>query len=341
MLSNLTAQSIAVDSADNIYYIDYVDNTVQKILANGTQFTIAGSGNMTPGFSGDGGPANSAQLYYSLAYGIAVDSSGNVYVSDSGNAVVRELKPVAGSLTIVSAASGVGAAISPGEIVSLFGSNFGPSAPAVAQPDANGFYGTTLAGTTVSMADTMPPFSTLQRRRSTRLCRMKFPVSIPATVTVNYQGQSVLSSDSVPVASSALSLFTLNSTGVGQAAAVNQDGTINSPSSPAHQGSIISLYLTGEGQTIPAGVDGKPASATDPSLIPTPVMPLTVLLSGQPSVVTYQGGAPGLVAGLMQVNVQIPANLIETTSTAPVAVPVRIYNSSVFVTPGVTISVAP
>jgi hypothetical protein len=43
----------------------------------------------------------------------------------------------------------------------------------------------------------------------------------------------------------------------------------------------------------------------------------------------------------MQVNVQIPANLIETTSTAPVAVPVRIFNSSVFVTPGVTITVAP
>jgi uncharacterized protein (TIGR03437 family) len=71
------------------------------------------------------------------------------------------------------------------------------------------------------------------------------------------------------------------------------------------------------------------------------VMQLTAQLSNQPAVITYQGGAPGIVAGLMQVNVQIPANLIDTISTAPVAVPVRIYNSSVFVTPGVTISVAP
>ena len=339
--SFVSAQSIAVDSADNIYYVDYVDNTVQKRLANGTQFTIAGSGNMTPGFSGDGGPANSAQLYFNQAYGIAVDSSGNLYVSDSGNAVIRELKPVSGSLTIASAASGVGAAISPGEIVSLFGSNFGPSAPAVAQPDANGYYGTTLAGTTVSIGGYDAPILYTSTSQINAIVPYEVPVSTTATVTVNYQGQSMLSSDSVPVASSALSLFTLNSTGVGQAAAINQDGTFNSPSSPAHQGSIISLYLTGEGQTIPAGVNGKPASLTDIGLIPTPIMQLTVLLSGQPSLVTYQGGSPGIVAGLMQVNVQIPANLIETTSTAPVAVPVKIFNSSVFVTPGVTISVAP
>jgi len=339
--SNLTAQSIAVDSADNIYYIDYVDNTVQKRLANGTQFTIAGSGNMTPAFSGDGGPANSAQLYFNQAYGIAVDPSGNVYVSDSGNAVVRKLTPVSGSLNIVSAASGVGAAISPGEIVSLFGSNFGPSAPAVAQPDANGYYGTTLAGTTVSIGGYNAPILYTSTSQINAIVPYEVAVSTPATVTVNYQGQSVLSSDSIPVASSALSLFTLYSTGVGQAAAVNQDGTINTPSSPAHQGDIISLYLTGEGQTIPAGVDGKPASLTDLGLIPTPVMQLTAQLSNQPALITYQGGAPGIVAGLMQVNVQIPANLIDTLSTTPVAVPVRIYNSSVFVTPGVTISVAP
>jgi len=338
--SNLTAQAIAVDGADNIYYIDYVDNTVQKILANGTQFTIAGSGNMTPAFSGDGGPANSAQLYFFQAYGIAVDSSGNVYVSDSGNAVVRELTPVSGSLTIVSAASGVGPAISPGEIVSLFGPNFGPSAPAVAQPDENGYYGTTLAGTTVSIGGYNAPILYTSTSQINAIVPYE-AVSTPATVTVSYQGQSVLSSDSIPVAPSALSLFTLYSTGVGQAAAVNQDGTINSPSSPAHQGDIISLYVTGEGQTIPAGVDGKPASLTDLGLIPTPVMQLTAQLSNQPAMITYQGGAPGIVAGLMQVNVQIPANLIDTLSTAPVAVPVRIYNSSVFVTPGVTISVVP
>jgi uncharacterized protein (TIGR03437 family) len=205
----------------------------------------------------------------------------------------------------------------------------------------NGYYGTSLAGTRVSIGGYDAPVLYTSTSQINAIVPYEVAVSTPATVTVSYQGQGVLSSDSVPVASSALSLFTLGSTGVGQAAAINQDGTINSPSSPAHQGSIISLYLTGEGQTIPAGVDGKPASLTDIGLIPTPVMLLTVLLSGQPSVVTYQGGAPGLVAGLMQVNVQIPANLIETLSTAPVAVPVRIYNNSVFVTPGVTISVAP
>jgi uncharacterized protein (TIGR03437 family) len=63
--------------------------------------------------------------------------------------------------------------------------------------------------------------------------------------------------------------------------------------------------------------------------------------------VTYAGGVPGEVAGLMQLNVQIPANLLPPNATAPVSVPVVFYNSDgVFVgyncgSACVTITVAP
>src|SRR5207253_3254183 len=108
-------------------------------------------------------------------------------------------------------------------------------------------------------------------------------------------------------------VFTLNSTGSGQAAAVNQDNSTNGPASPARLGSVVSLYVTGEGQTNPSGIDGKPASTP----LPAPVLFVSATLAGQPATVTYAGGAPGLVAGAMQVNVQIPANLIQTFAAGP------------------------
>ena len=126
-----------------------------------------------------------------------------------------------------------------------------------------------------------------------------------AQVTVTYQGQTS-AAFSVSIASSAPGIFTLDSTGQGQAAAINQDGvTVNSAATPAKIGEYISLYATGEGQTTPAGVDGKPASAP----YPHPNLPVTVTVGGQDAPVKYAGGAPGLVAGVMQVNVQIPAGI--------------------------------
>jgi uncharacterized protein (TIGR03437 family) len=110
-------------------------------------------------------------------------------------------------------------------------------------------------------------------------------------------------------------IFTASGTGSGQAAAVNQNGTLNSASAPAPTGSIISLFMTGEGQTTPAGVNGKPATAP----YPKPIFGPGVRIGGQPAVVTYYGGAPGEVAGLMQVNVQIPLS-IQPGNAVPVLV---------------------
>lgn len=81
-------QGIAVDSAGNIYIADYVDNCIRKVTAStGDISTMAGNG--TAGYSGDGGQAKSAQL--NEPNGVAVDSSGNVYIADFGNFVVREI----------------------------------------------------------------------------------------------------------------------------------------------------------------------------------------------------------------------------------------------------------
>jgi secreted PhoX family phosphatase len=77
---------VAVDSSGNIYIADLENNRLREIT-NGIIFTVAGNG--TAGFSGDNGPATSAEL--NMPAGVAVDKAGNIYISDSGNNRIREI----------------------------------------------------------------------------------------------------------------------------------------------------------------------------------------------------------------------------------------------------------
>lgn len=333
IVSNISADSIAVDGAGSIYFSDSSTNTVRKILANGTQFIIAGiPGN--PGYSGDGGVGTSAQL--NQPHGVALDSSGNVYVADSQNQIIRLLTPVPSSVSLASAASGNGSAIAPGEIINLFGTGLGPATPLSAQAGTGGFYGTALAGTTVTFNGTSAVVLYTSSTQVSAIVPYSMPVGAAAIITVTYQGQSFTTSAAVPIAAVIPGLFTANATGVGQVAAVNQNGSINSPAAPAAQGSYISLYVTGEGSTNPAGVDGKPAIAP----YPQPVQPVSVTMNGQYVPVQYAGGAPGEVAGVMQVNAQIPANLIQINTSLPVAVPVQVIVGYTTTQANATISVS-
>ncbi|HEY2107300.1 MAG TPA: hypothetical protein VGH29_15985, partial [Candidatus Binataceae bacterium] len=142
-----------------------------------------------------------------------------------------------------------------------------------------------------------------------------------------------LNSDTValPVAAVAPSIFSVNLSGAGQAAVLNQDGlTVNSAKSPAARGSIISIYATGEGQTQPGGIDGRISAGGS---APAPTRPVTVLIDGKPAEVQYAGSAPGAVAGLFQVNVKIP------TDAATGDVALEIHVGAAISQPGITISV--
>ena len=123
-----------------------------------------------------------------------------------------------------------------------------------------------------------------------------------AQVLVTHQGK-VSNELTVAVAASAPSLFTVNQTGAGQSAAINAvDGTVNSAANPVKIGGFISLYATGEGQTGPAGVDGRLGGSAPTS----PILPVSVMVGGIPARVQYAGSVQDQVAGLMQVNVMIP-----------------------------------
>ena len=92
-----------------------------------------------------------------------------------------------------------------------------------------------------------------------------------------------------------------------QAAALNQDGTVNGPSHPAPIGSYISLYGTGFGQTQAPGVTGSLFTGTASSLVTA--NPVAVTIENIPAQVQYAGAAPFDWAGIDQINVQIPAGV--------------------------------
>ncbi len=206
--------------------------------------------------------------------------------------------------SVVNAASNLAGAVSPGEIVVLYGTTLGQPALVQNSP-VDGIFSTSLAGTSVSFNGIAAPVI----YASTKQVAAVVPYGIAGTsaeVTVSYQGQQS-SAFTIPIVASAPSLFSLNQAGAGQAAAVNAvDGKTNDAMHPVKVGGYISLFATGEGQTTPVGIDGKIASGP---ILPAPNLKVSVTVGGIPALVQYAGAAPGQVAGLMQVNVQIPSGV--------------------------------
>jgi uncharacterized protein (TIGR03437 family) len=230
---------------------------------------------------------------------------------------------------IVSGASFLGGGVAPGMIVSIFGGGLGPPGGASLELDASGYVKTQLQGTRVLFNDVPAPLVFTSETQIS--AAVPYALAGSPTLRVVVENQGVRSAPvELAVADSAPGLFTLDASGAGPGAILNQDGSVNTPQNPAERGSIVSLFGTGEGETEPAGQDGKLASNTPPR----PRLPVSVTIGGREADVLYAGGAPGLVAGVIQVNAQVPADLGET-GDAPVIL--RVGNASS--QPGVTLSV--
>lgn len=103
-------------------------------------------------------------------------------------------------------------------------------------------------------------------------------------------------------------LFTVDSSGSGQIAALNQDGTVNNGTNPAKAGSYITLFGTGQGVVKGMPADGNPTPSS-PLLPANPDLKVFINSDFVPqSSIQFSGLAPGLV-GVWQINVQIPSNV--------------------------------
>ena len=80
-----TPVGVAVDASGNVYIADELNHCIRKVSPAGIISTLAGTG--TAGYTGDGGQATAAELY--APSGVALDASGNLYIADYGNSVIR------------------------------------------------------------------------------------------------------------------------------------------------------------------------------------------------------------------------------------------------------------
>ena len=94
--------AVAVDASGNVYFVDAFNYRIRKVtLATGIISTIAGNG--TSAYSGDGGQATAASLYY--PQGVAVDGSGNVYIADESDNRIRKVTAATGIITTIAGSS--------------------------------------------------------------------------------------------------------------------------------------------------------------------------------------------------------------------------------------------
>ena len=130
----------------------------------------------------------------------------------------------------------------------------------------------------------------------------------------------------VNIAAATPGIFTVAQTGVGQAAVVNQDGTVNSTSTA---GNFVSVYGTGFGAYSPVGSDGLRHLANT----------FTCQIGNVVCTVTYAGEAPGYTSGLQQINIEIPAILDPANLQEPLIL--TLSQSPVSTQAGVTLALKP
>jgi len=230
--------------------------------------------------------------------------------------------------SVVNAAALQSGAVAPGEVVTIFGSNLGPDQALGPLVSPSGFLSTALANTQVFFDDKPAPLLYASSGELTAVVPYAVAGRDHTEMVISNSGQTSLALD-LAVTNSAPALFTMDSTGQGQAAVLNQDGSLNRDLNPAGRGSIIVLYATGGGETSPAGIDGLLATVP----LSTLVLPLSARIDGKSAEVLYAGGAPGLVAGFMQVNVRVPDDI------ASGAVPIVLQVGSALSQPGVTVNI--
>lgn len=257
--------------------------------------------------------------------------------------------PAIGS--VLNAASFASGGISPGEMITIFGANLGPSTPVGMTQTVNpGFADTNVGGITVSIDSQDAPI--IYGSATEVNVQVPYEVSIGTgkTLEITY-GNSAPADFTVDTVAAAPGIFTLNGVGSGQAVAMNYDSTtstytVNSKTTPVYIGQTLIFFLTGEGDYASAAfpietgliVPTTPPNGGYPQLSPLP----TVTIGGATADTStmYAGPIGGCILGLLEIDAVVPA--AATTGVAvPLSVTIGSGNSAVTTQANVTVSVHP
>ena len=218
-------------------------------------------------------------------------------------AALQTVPPTLNASAIVNAASYQGGAVAPGEFVTIFGANYGPGSLVNGQLDSSGRFSSNLAGTQVSFDGIPAPFYYAVAGQVSVI--VPFEVAGKSQTVVQYQYNNVQSNTvTLPVAAAAPGIFAANASGTGPGAILNPDYSINSAANPCPAGSFIQIYGTGGG-TVSGGASDGGLAAGAANL----TQQVTATIGGINAPVLYAGSAPGLVNGVLQIDLTIPPGL--------------------------------
>jgi len=272
-------------------------DVIHRISPEGEIETVAGQAG-SAGFRGDRGLAVDALL--NDPWHLFVDDNGDIYFTESANARVRKLTPLAEAPPpAVHAASFQGRSAAPGLILTVFAPNIGPEQILQARLDENGRIASELGGVRALFDGVPAPVIFVSRNQISIIVPYAVAGRQFTELRLELDGAQTLAGV-MPVVDVAPGIFTIAG-GTDQAVVLNQDGSLNSPDNPAAADEIVVFFISGEGQTSPPGVDGQLAT----SVFPVPLETVRVEVGGVPAQVLYAGAAPTFTAGLMQINIRL------------------------------------
>jgi uncharacterized protein (TIGR03437 family) len=187
--------------------------------------------------------------------------------------------------TVTNAASQTAGCIAPGELITVFGAGIGGT-PSLWTLDSAGRMPNVVGGSQVVINGVPSPMIYASANQINAIVPYEAGTRDLASVHVTVNGQES-APWAVPLAPSAPGIFTIESDGVGQAAVLNQDSSVNGASNPAVRGTIIQIFATGEGQDSPGNVTGE----ITPLGGNTTVLPVTVTVGGLGAQVIYHGSS--------------------------------------------------
>lgn len=208
--------------------------------------------------------------------------------------------------SVVSAASYAAGGFSPGAIVSLFGSLLGPQTGTVFSVNSQGTLGATLGGVSVTVGG-LPAIPLFVQNGQINII-LPYTLGTAGQAAVQVQYNNLTSAEfNIPLSPADVQIFTANASGSGPGSILNQDFSINTETNRAAPGSVVQVYGTGGGLLVPSlpVIAGNVAGDT----LSWVALPYSATVNGENATVLYAGSAPGLVYGVSQFNVQLPADL--------------------------------
>jgi endo-1,4-beta-xylanase len=239
-------------------------------------------------------------------FGAALEFDANYQPKPAYTSMLSALQnspPVISADGMTNAASYDNSAVAPGEIVVLFGPTYGPATLQIAQADASNRMPTQLGGTRLWFDGVAAPLIYSEVGQMSAVA--PYGIAGKGSTQLQYEYQGIKSNAiTMKVAPVLPAVFTLDSTGSGPAAILDVGYHVVNQSNPAHTGDTIQIFGTGAGVTNPATADGLLVLST-----PLPQIAAKATIGGVDCPVSYAGAAYGLVGGVLQVNVVVPAGV--------------------------------